>query len=97
MGAKAVKLIKVPANGQISIGSSWAGKQIRVEEVSDSEIRISAGTFVPDSQKTFYTRESIEALNEFNDWEKKKPATATNTKALFAELKKTQRTKHRGK
>ena len=88
MGAKAAKLITVPANGQISIGSSWAGKQVRVEEINDSEIRISAGMFVPDSQKSFFTKESEQKLSEFNDWENKKPATATNTKALFAELKK---------
>ncbi len=70
---------------------------VRVEEVSDSEIRISAGTFVPDSQKTFYAKESMEALSEFSDWETKKPATATNTKVLFTELKKNQRNKRRGK
>ena len=88
MGAKAAKLITVPSNGQISIGSSWAGKQVRVEEINDSEIRISAGMFVPDSQKTFFTMESQQKLNEFDEWENKKPASATNTKALFADLKK---------
>jgi hypothetical protein len=88
VGAKAAKLITVPANGQISIGSSWAGRQVRVEEVNDGEIRISSGTFIPDSQKTFYTKDATQSLNEFNEWEKKKPATATNTKALFADLKK---------
>lgn len=88
MAAKASKLITVPQNGQISIGSSWAGRQVRVEEVNESEIRISSGTFVPDSQKVFHTKEAAQTLNEFNDWEKKKPATATNTKALFADLKK---------
>ena len=43
MGAKNVKLIIVPANGQISIGTAWAGKQIRVEEVNDNEIHIMSG------------------------------------------------------
>lgn len=88
MRAKAAKLITVPSNGQISIGSSWAGRQIRVEEINDSEIRISSGTFIPDSQKTFHTKDAQNKLREFNEWENKKPATATNTKALFADLKK---------
>lgn len=88
MGAKAVKLITVPANGQISIGSSWAGKQIRVEELSDNEIHISAGEFVPASQKTFFTKEAREKLDEFNDWESKNPPKATDVKALFSKLKK---------
>jgi hypothetical protein len=88
MGAKQAKLLTVPANGQISIGKSWAGKQIRVEEIGQDEIRISSGTFVPDSQAVFYTKEAQETLREFNTWESKKPSKATDTKALFASLRK---------
>lgn len=88
MGAKQAKLLMVPANGQISIGKSWAGRQILVEEVGNNEIRISAGTFVPDSQKTFFTKEAKTSLESFNKWEDKKPAKATDTKALFSALRK---------
>jgi hypothetical protein len=88
MGAKAMKLMMVPQNGQISIGKNWAGRQIRVEEVNEHEIRISAGVFVPESQKTFFTPEAKEALEEFNVYEQQNPARATDTKALFARLKK---------
>lgn len=87
MGAKQAKLLTVPANGQISIGKSWAGKQIRVE-IGQDEIRISSGTFVPDSQAAFYTKEAQETLREFDLWEAKKPSKATDTKALFASLRK---------
>src|SRR5438270_806651 len=68
MRAKAMKLITVPKNGQISIGTRWAGKQIRIEELSENEIHISAGTFVPDSQKEFFTESSIQRLKEFDQW-----------------------------
>ncbi len=88
MGVKNVKLLKVPANGQISIGKSWAGKQILVEELDGHEIRISSGTFIPDSQKVFYTKEAHESLNEFNEWESKRRPKATDTKKLFASLRK---------
>ncbi len=88
MGLKQAKLLMVPANGQISIGKSWAGRQIIVEQVGNNEIRISAGTFVPDSQKAFFTKEAKASLEAFNEWEGKKPAKATNTKALFASLRK---------
>lgn len=88
MGAKQAKLLTVPANGQISIGKSWAGKQIRVEEIGEDEIRISSGIFVPDSQAVFYTKEAKETLNEYNSWESKNPPKTTNTKALFASLRK---------
>jgi hypothetical protein len=88
MSTKAMRLLKVAPNGQISIGKNWAGKQIRIEEISEGELRISAGTFVPDSQKTFFTEEAGSSLAEFNEWEKENPPIATDTKSLFANLRK---------
>lgn len=88
MGSKAMKLVMVSPNGQISIGKAWAGRQIRVEEVNENEIRISAGVFVPDSQKMFYSDEAKQSLMEFNQFEAAIPAQATNTKVFFSELKK---------
>lgn len=88
MGAKQAKLLMVPPNGQISIGKSWAGRQILVEEVGNNEIRILSGEFVPDSQKKFHTNEARESLNAFNQWESGKKAKATDTKALFNSLRK---------
>ena len=78
----------VSRSGQINLGKSWAGRQICVEEVNQNEIRISAGTFVPDSQKTFFSDKAKKSLAEFNEFEASKPARATNTKSLFADLKK---------
>lgn len=88
MGAKSMKLITVPLNGQISIGKGWAGRQISVVEVNENEIHISAGTFVPDSQKTFFTPKANKSLDKYNAYEKSNPPKATNTKALFSSLKK---------
>ena len=88
MGAKAMKLVTVSPNGQISIGKAWAGRQICVEEVSSNEIRISAGTFIPDAHRSFFTKDAFEKLDGFNEWEVKNPAKATDTKVLFASLKK---------
>ena len=48
MSSKMAKLVTVPANGQISIGKTWAGRQILIEEMNTAEIRISAGSFVLD-------------------------------------------------
>ncbi|MGQ0543209.1 MAG: hypothetical protein ACT4O9_15400, partial [Blastocatellia bacterium] len=53
------KLLTVPANGQISIGKAWAGRHILVEEIGNDRIQISAGTFVPDSQAAFHTKEGL--------------------------------------
>lgn len=87
MIGKNAKLLTVPANGQISIGKSWAGRQILVEEVGEGEIRISSGEFVPHSQNPFHTRKAKASLKEFNDWETKNPAKATDTKALFSAIR----------
>ena len=93
MERKQAKLLTVPANGQISIGKSWAGRQIMVEEVGDDEIRISSGIFVPDSQRDFHTEEAKESLAVFNKWEDKNPPKATDVGSLFSSLKKKKQTR----
>ena len=49
------KLVVVPSNGQISIGKTWAGKEVQIEQVSDSQIVITSGAFVPADHATFYS------------------------------------------
>lgn len=88
MGAKPMKLITVPANGQISIGTKWAGKQIRIAELNDNEIHISAGTFVPDSQKEFFTKEALQSLNEFNQWEEQNATPKESARVTLNKIKK---------
>lgn len=95
MSTKPMKLITVPANGQISIGTKWAGKQIRIAELSDNEIHISAGSFVPDSQKNFFTAGSLETLNDFNHWEAQNPALKESAHATLERIKKQRKLRGR--
>ena len=88
MGAKQNKLLTVASNGQISIGKSWAGRQIVIEEIAEGELYIRAGAFVPDSQKTFHTKAAKESLAEFNEWEESKPKKAPKSSDIFAQLRK---------
>jgi hypothetical protein len=91
MGLKskaADKLLTVPHNGQISIGTKWAGKQIRVQELSDNEIYISSGSFIPDSQKDFFTKESLQALKEFDTWVEENPAPRESAAETLSKLRK---------
>jgi hypothetical protein len=88
MIGKNVKLLTVPANGQISIGKAWAGRHIMVEEIGEGEIRISSGEFVPHSQQTFHTKKARASLKAFDEWENKHPAKATDTTSLFASIRK---------
>lgn len=88
MGAKQTKFLTVASNGQISIGKSWAGRQIIIEEVSEGEIHIKSGIFVPDSQKVFHTKEAKESLSDFNKWEEKNPSKTASSSEVFANLRK---------
>ncbi len=85
---KQAKLLTVPANGQISIGKAWAGRQILVEEIGDDMIHISSGVFVPDSQRAFHTKEADRSLSSFDEWEGENPAQKTNVESLFSTLRK---------
>ncbi len=93
MASNAAKLLKVAANGQISIGKEWAGRQILIEKVNESELRIVSGAFVPDHQATFYTEKAKNALQDFEKWAPNHPPKKSNTKALFDRLEKKAREK----
>jgi hypothetical protein len=80
------KTIKVPSNGQISIGKQWAGAEISVQQVSETELRIVKGAFLPADQLNFYTSDSMEQLASFDQWANKKSARKTNLTELKARL-----------
>lgn len=88
MSSKSMKLLKVPENGQISIGKKWAGREVKLEIVSDNEIKIVSGIFIPDHQKTFYTPEAQKQLEEFNQWEATHPPKDTDLEVLRKKLAK---------
>lgn len=95
MAAKQTKLLTVASNGQISIGKAWAGRQIIIEEITEGELHIRAGVFVPDSQKHFHTKAANASLTEFNNWEKNKVINTTKSSDVLVQLKK--RKQSRGK
>jgi hypothetical protein len=84
MGAK--KIVTVPANGQISIGKEWAGREVQIEEIENGQILITAGSFVPDS--TFTSKKAKSQLSAFDEWEKKSSPKKTDIKALRQKLAK---------
>ncbi len=93
MSSSAAKLLRVAPNGQISIGKKWAGREIRVEEVSDTELKIVAGFFVPENQATFFSSEATKTLQAFNQWSTKNQPKTTDTDTLFNRLEKQARDK----
>lgn len=83
---QAKKILTVPPNGQISIGKTWAGRQVQIEEVDKHQIVITSGAFIPADQQTFYTKKAEALLKEFNDWSSKNPPKGTDIKRLRKHL-----------
>jgi len=67
------KVIKVPSNGQITLGRRFAGQTFRMELLSESEILLTRGSFIPDHQATFCSAEAKEQLDKFNLYIKENP------------------------
>jgi hypothetical protein len=80
------KVLTVPPNGQISIGKQWAGREVMVEVVNDSQILITSGTFIPANQATFYTKDAQVQVDQFNKWSEKTPAKKTDLTQLRKRL-----------
>ena len=88
MSSSTAKLVRVAPNGQISIGKKWAGRQIRIHQISESELLISSGEFIPDRLVTYYAPEAQETLREFEAFVAERPPKETDTKALKARILK---------
>jgi len=86
--SNAKKLVTVPPNGQISIGKTWAGKEIQIEEISESQIMITSGQFIPAHHATFYTDKAMKQLTDFDKWAGKNPPKGSNIKELRKKLAK---------
>ena len=80
------KVLTVPSNGQISIGKTWAGRQVQIEEVGDHKILITSGAFIPADQQTFHTKRAEVQLKDFNEWSSKNPQKKTDLKRLRKQL-----------
>jgi hypothetical protein len=86
--SNAKKLVTVPSNGQISIGKTWAGKEVQIEQISESQIIITSGAFVPADHATFYTGAAKKRLSSFDSWAKGNPPQKTDLKELRKKLGK---------
>lgn len=84
MGAK--KIVTVPANGQISIGKEWAGREVQIEQIEDGQILITSGSFIPDA--TFTSKKALDQLQAYNQWEKNSIPKKTDLKAMRRKLAK---------
>lgn len=84
-----VKYATVGNNGQVSIGKEFAGRQVQIEKTGEGLVIISPGKFIPDHQATFFTKQAVDDLQEFDNWASSanKPQGGTDVNALRSKLK----------
>lgn len=74
---------QVGANGQISLGKEYAGKQVLVSKLDDNSLIIKTGKFIPNNEKWLYEGDNLERLKEAINW-----ATTHKRRDNFEEIKK---------
>lgn len=82
--AGSVKLIG--ANGQISLGKQYAGRQVLVEEPEPGVWLIRTATVVPDNERWLHQAKSAEDLAKALSWAQANPPTDADLDAVLARL-----------
>jgi hypothetical protein len=65
----------VGANGQISLGKQFAGRQVLLEEQEPGVWLVRTATVIPDNERWLHTAEANADLNEALDWARAHPAS----------------------
>jgi hypothetical protein len=75
----------IGANGQISLGKKFAGRQVLVEEKETGVWLIRTATVIPDNERWLHEAQAASDLAQALEWSKKKPASDTQTETLLAD------------
>ncbi|MDR1275266.1 MAG: hypothetical protein LBL72_02590 [Candidatus Accumulibacter sp.] len=65
----------VGANGQISLGKRYAGRQVLLEEREPGVWLIRTATVIPDSERWLHAPQTAADLAEALDWARSHPAS----------------------
>ncbi|GDX58726.1 hypothetical protein LBMAG30_28890 [Comamonadaceae bacterium] len=74
----------VGANGQISLGKQFAGRQVLVEEKEAGVWLIRTATVIPDNERWLHEAQAASDLARALEWSRQHPATDVQTDALLA-------------
>lgn len=81
---KSVKIIG--ANGQISLGKQFAGRQVLVEEQAPGVWLVRTASVIPDNERWINEPQAASQLNTALDWALANPPVDTNVDQLLGEL-----------
>ena len=76
----------VGANGQISLGKQFAGRQVLVEEREPGVWVIRTATVIPDNERWMHQPRVAADLSAALAWTEANPASAATTEAVLSQL-----------
>lgn len=74
----------IGANGQISLGKQFAGRQVLVEEQESGVWLIRTATVIPDNERWLHEAQAASDLARALEWSKQQPASDSQTDKLLA-------------
>lgn len=74
----------IGANGQISLGKQFAGRQVLVEEQESGVWLIRTATVIPDNERWLHEAQAASDLARALEWSKQQPASDAQTDTLLA-------------
>jgi hypothetical protein len=77
----------IGANGQISLGKQFAGRQVLVEESEPGVWMVRTATVVPDNERWVHEAKASADLGAALDWAASHPASGENTDEIMKRLK----------
>lgn len=77
----------IGANGQISLGKQFAGRQVLVEEKEPGVWLVRTATVVPDNERWLHEPQSAAQLREALAWAQSNPPTDRKAAAVLEKLR----------
>ena len=76
----------IGANGQISLGKQFAGRQVLVEEQEPGVWLVRTATVIPDNERWLHEPQAASDLARALDWAKANPPRDTDVDAVIGKL-----------
>ncbi|MBU0789329.1 MAG: hypothetical protein VYB93_13550 [Pseudomonadota bacterium] len=77
----------VGANGTISLGKQYAGRQVLLEEREPGVWLVRTATVIPDNERWLHQPQAAESLREALAWAQSNPARDDDSEALLTRLR----------
>ena len=76
----------VGANGTISLGKQYAGRQVLLEEQEPGVWLVRTATVIPDNERWLHRPQAAESLREALAWAQSNPASDADSESLLKRL-----------